>query len=533
MQRIELPTVDSTLRCGIMPQSLQMFKKVPRSSSLDEANRWCEHNFAACLEYMCGLNEKIASDMEGCSLQQFAESISGLSMSTSFSGIGGAELGVDSTYRMLSSLSSCECTMKHSWSCEKFPESQTELLMMDNRCDCLFTDVRGCLKDSIRNQLMNAAPTMAYEDLLKIFQKDCITDHSYCRIHNRNCKVIQCFLHVAGTECPAFSAQGLHQGVGSGKRVLSWLCWVKQRQLLLEPIICHENVGEFPLELLIVNFSRQYLVHPAMSHILCSSEMGQPYERVRRWSVMIRKDFIMSHIDSTLWSLAVFSDCYEVARRECDIDFSVYWFMSEENGIFAEVWEDEIQWAKERPRWNQDINRPAAERPDRASLEESLWDTLLNDVEIQWKSDYRKLASEGTCSLGQDPMKRPSCNNNKRTLHTFVSKVDMYYGQPQKRWLMWPEMMVVHNFPLIAAVRHWGLVCSFDKRREDFGFGPRSRYATIKQIGNGMSLCQSNFVFSFVICLVALSKITKASTSKRQLSESSLLEVARKIRCRS
>ena len=67
-----------------------------------------------------------------------------------------------------------------------------------------------------------------------------------------------------------------------------------------ESVIFHENVGEFPLQLLADELDKYYIVAPHCSKVLCASDYGQPYCRVRRLTILFHKRLAVPSLDFTL-----------------------------------------------------------------------------------------------------------------------------------------------------------------------------------------------------------------------------------------
>ena len=63
--------------------------------------------------------------------------------------------------------------------------------------------------------------------------------------------------------------------------------------------------------------------------------------------------------------------------------------------------------------------------------------------------------------------------------------------------------MLIHNYPMVEAARHFGLTSSFDKCRQLAGLGPRSKAQVISQVGNRMALCTENLGFNLIRTVVA------------------------------
>ena len=167
---------------------------------------------------------------------------------------------------------------------------------------------------------------MRHPDLVSIFQESNIVKHHgpYCAMHRCfTCSAGRATVHVAGTECPAWSAQGKRDGM-SGDRVLTWMVWVGQRRLLQEPVVLHENVGEFPLHQLQTELGDLIFNALLLGHVLARDfgiELTTAISSVRE-KVMRRSPHVFPrHQGASLEPAPTRAAAQEIWNREKEKEF--------------------------------------------------------------------------------------------------------------------------------------------------------------------------------------------------------------------
>ena len=221
---------------------------VPIAMNMRQASMWAEHNLERALAFCKGHGRER-------SVECFASTCHGTTLSTCFSGTGGAELSAQAECQALAFFSGCsleDVQFRTLWACESNKECQIELQMLPHPPECIFTDVTHTICDKILPTLRGNAKTMRYADLQKIMKHPvaarAVMPKGSCVKHpGRCCRITQADLHAAGTECPAWSSAGLKEGC-SGDRVLAWVAWVIARRKMQESVIFHENVDGFPFD---------------------------------------------------------------------------------------------------------------------------------------------------------------------------------------------------------------------------------------------------------------------------------------------
>ena len=92
-------------------------------------------------------------------------------------------------------------------------------------------------------------------------------------------------LHMAGTSCTAFAANGKQLGIRDAT-VLPFLAWVSLRMILQEPVVVHENSTRFPIKLLDRFFGHLYILEESD----CDSfSYGAPVRRNRKLTRMYHR----------------------------------------------------------------------------------------------------------------------------------------------------------------------------------------------------------------------------------------------------
>ena len=253
---------------------------VPEVHSLADLNRWAEHNLAVTSEFLTRHNS---------GLEEVASAARRITLSTSFSGIGAPEQAHSASGVAMSAfLGRLVSPGRHFFAIEVDQECQYELQMAPVSPECIFCNMLDSIAPKVRQTIVSNSNIISYEDMRRIFANPRVmTDRMPCAKHSKACEVKRAQLHVAGTECIAWSAQGQRQGVND-PRVVIFMAWIGQRRQIQEEIILHENVPQFPLSCMQQLLGDLYVVSEELSVVLNARDFGNPYERSRRWTLSTR-----------------------------------------------------------------------------------------------------------------------------------------------------------------------------------------------------------------------------------------------------
>ena len=477
-----------------------VLSQVPRPSNLVEVSRFAEHNLAITLERLRTLAPSSAS------LADIAEAARTLSMSTAFSGVGFPEqTHVNCCNTLASHLQEAVKPGLHLWAIEPEPANQQELLVSPGRPQCIHSDVRDAIQAKVRHMVSDAS--FSWDDMLRLFVKNNImTDMLPCVVHcgggrtagRRLCRTRRAKLHVAGTECVAFSSQGQQQRCHHERFILFFI-WAAHRRLTQEEFILHENVPNFPVRLLIDALGDLYfLVEDLSSAVFSSFQLGDPYDRRRRWTWLVHKRGItFNPIQELVPSWSVFIERY---FRECVCDWSNYYWQDEESTEYVQE-----LCAAQKLRSKKPTPIDTLTPGQLARYNSSPFYATLTTPELTWAFQYlENLCGEnGVCLLNQDPGRHPIHNRGSNRLPTILKHPDKYWSFKHGRWMFPQEVLVVHNMPM--KVGQFGAPCSFQQSRSLAGLPARRRNWYFQVVGNGMSMSQVDVCLQWLLTVMCLS----------------------------
>lgn len=470
----------------------------PRSvTGLDDLLRWAEHNLTVTCNFLDDLLGH--NDAE----ERLAAVMSETTMSSAFSGIGAPEQAHTSSCQVLTTqLSRRIAPGRHLFAIEQDTECQYELQMAPTKPECLFTDMLDAIADVARPILESQAASFSYADLLKIFREpNMVKERMHCLIAGKECLVKKARVHVAGTECTAFSSQGARAGTADRTRTIILFAWVAQRRMVQEDVIVHENVPLFPLSMLRETLGDIYLVEDEMSAVLDADCFGNPYNRSRRWSILVHRRALIFH--PTRNAVPAWEQFAKLYMRKCSADLDIYLWMEDEHPDL----EDEHKWASQRTKTLADAALPVERETEQAQKKRSSKFYLaLNSVERDWVEKYEQIRPEGVCLLGQDPMVHPHCTK-AANLMTVIRNPQLYWHHKRLRWMSPRELLTVHNYPTVPAHIVMGQTSCFNYDRQSFNFPPRRRLSMIRQAGNGMNVSVVDVALQFIwVHSIALQK---------------------------
>ena len=112
--------------------------------------------------------------------------------------------------------------------------------------------------------------------------------------------------------------------------------WIGQRRLIQEPLILHENVAQFPLEVLEAFLGDIYILSVNLTVLLWAYNFGNPYDRRRRWTYMPLKRSIVFSPERTL--VPPLEEFVKLYRRMCQVDLAIYLWMDDNDEELQRSW---------------------------------------------------------------------------------------------------------------------------------------------------------------------------------------------------
>lgn len=196
-----------------------------------------------------------------------------LVVTSSFSGAGFAELGLESLLASKNRVLTCARKVEIQQHCR-------EVLLSRDHSSCLFGDIMEMVPD-FEMGTEAKPPTCSSSGVIM----------AYCHQHCQLCPVApkkmfgQLQLEVAGPPCPPWSRFGCRRGE-SDRRHRAHDAWVALCRQEEPELILFENVVGFKLHLLNRNFADKYLVLP---EILDPRLFGVPMSRPRIYCLLVHK----------------------------------------------------------------------------------------------------------------------------------------------------------------------------------------------------------------------------------------------------
>jgi len=177
-------------------------------------------------------------------LSRAALAADGLSLSTSFSGIGAPEHAHDALCKALALRSGKTIRQHHLFAIDWNAGCRTELAQCPSPPQCIFGDIHGWLHARVQSKVVAQLKSFTLEQLMAIVtHANGLATTCYCHQHQTECPLRMATIHVAGPPCTDWSSFGSRLGEG-GKTALALAIWIGHRLKLREPIIIHENVEQ-------------------------------------------------------------------------------------------------------------------------------------------------------------------------------------------------------------------------------------------------------------------------------------------------
>lgn len=459
-------------------------------------------------------------------LQRLGRQLEGIRVSTAFSGIGAADVAVEAIAKGLEHHLQRPVRTVNCFAIEWSKEGQLELQCLPNPPQCLYGDIRGLIDLRIRGALLEAADRMDYDDLVRVAMSPSFCSAAApCLLHRRDCFCERADIHVAGPPCVDFSAVGKRQGV-QGPTLLPFLVWVAQRLRLQEPVILHENVPQFAVELLAQFFSQEYIIQ---SSVFNAFELGHACDRERRLTWLLHKAHVRAPLINWPGALPLF-------RRRCAMTWEAYlvsedaeqgreleWALARQRQRKGGEEAEEAQAASPGSKWSRSPTASPSHRarscqpehpraptsrrrlelllegstahpgplpPPRPRPGDLRFLQALTPMEKRYLDDYYTLCPTkyGVVQLNQNPLLHPMHNHGRPVLQCIVKSNHLLFSLEHQRWLTNTELLLALAFPAVPAFAPHGEQCSFSEPREHRGFTPRKCHIVAQQVGNSMNV---------------------------------------------
>ena len=176
-----------------------------------------------------------------------------------------------------------------------------------------------------------------FVDLFDLLRHGSTLQTAACCVHGIRCEPVRSDVDVTGTPCQDFAPNGNRMGV-NGPQWPVFLAWVTLILLLELPVVVHENVPQFDIEVLTMLMQHKYLIFSFMVDC-CSVGFGL-ISRKRRYTVMyhrVKTRLVCSPVwlhgqlaQAMAWDMTRtacrIADCFQADANEvaCEIAESCY-----------------------------------------------------------------------------------------------------------------------------------------------------------------------------------------------------------------
>ena len=467
----------------------RLFGESARVFTLDSCHSWCKR----ALEQV-----KASGAITWHNLQKLlAERV--ITTSTAFSGIGAPETADEIIAKTAAGflqehaseddghdgeeavpLEPLEFLPKHA--CEWYSKSQTVLLAQPGSDACLFGDILSFVPADKRDAWKKA--TNADERMVE-FNKMAngpIEREQDCLRHNKKCNICVTSKHTAGTPCQDFSSLGSRKQT-CGPRMVFFFAWVALVRNLLFPVLVHENVPEFGIDLLVQTLGDLYVM---IRILLDSKHFGLPMARPRQYTICLLKSMLDPHLRSVMPPLLCSFEKNQklLMHASAGMDFSAFMVATDEE------LEAERQWALKRPLVIDKMNEEETE-------DDGSFFIALTPGELERWEGYKQIRLGQCCDLGANPFKRPTSSKHGR-LQTFVKGSGLLFfdvtsqnkSQPNvgPRWMLPLEMLEAMGFPITESSQAASYGAAHAYSRGQPVLSDQSRASMSGQAGNSMAV---------------------------------------------
>lgn len=186
-------------------------------------------------------------------------------------------------------------------------------------------------------------PSMAVDLLGPLISEGrAVSDHAFCSVHKKMCRLRGAKRHIAGTSCVGFSQKGTGLML-SDPSIIHTLCWVALRLLLAEPDVTQENVTRCPVDLFARFMQKDYYIDVTK---MDSVQFGIAAARERQFIRFRHRAKIQSELSPLSMFMKRFFRAVEYSWKE-------HFFMMKEGcqqkGITPNEPRENLEWAAGRP----------------------------------------------------------------------------------------------------------------------------------------------------------------------------------------
>ena len=465
----------SLVRCNAMETH-----DVPCVETLDQCIKW----FDDCVGRYGG---------ERC-IKELADKLDGLVMSTAFSGIGAADVAMETLLHGIQTYTHLPVAYRNAFAIEYNEDCQKELQLLGTPPEHLFGDMLGFINRSIAGVFSKFRSRWGYVDYVKWLthpkpKKRLVQLHAQCILHPAcSCPAKRADLHVAGPPYVDFSSWSNDPGGLQGPQLACLMIWIGQRMQLEEPLILHENVpgvNASPIAPLQELLSEMYIIQTC---VFDSFNLGHAAHRERRITWMLHRKHVVS-TPSMHWSSAI-----ERFYRELKCSYHIYMIADEEK------LNEDLAWCENRSGVGVTSLAERSQHARNICSEHKGFATEVSDPDHRWfkalteKEQDRLVnywlrlsgysSSTTVCALGQDPHGRPLDNKGSKALMCLIRNTHIVWDFKHKRWLEPHELLLAQCFPVLGSSP---VTCSFSRDRPNH-WPRRTRNNMVHQAGNSMNV---------------------------------------------
>jgi len=454
-------------------------------------------------------------------LEELAEEMSSLTMSTAFSGIDTPGIGLHMIQECLNNVLqkrpgySEHGPFTNMWACESFGPSQRELKTAPNGPKCVFTDVEDFWQDDFKGALKRARTTGA-DVSYEIFKRAVLTGRSVqpkatCIVHKgKKCTAQRAKLHVAGTICIDFSKFGTRKKL-TGKSLGPFMAWIAMRRLLQEDTIWHENVPDFDPEILEELLGDIYRVESTIQN---SVDYGWPAQRERRWTFLSHRGCVGNPAMPVIaWG--------PLFHRHVTATWQVF-FCAPQHEIDAE-----LEWARSRAASG---TEPEEKLDDPRAAYRGAHFNALTGTE-KWRAITYGIKWPKCCySLGQNPGEGGlPVRSWEDVLQTLIMHCGLQYSWFHERWMVPNELLLTQGVPAYMELSPLPGVpmCSFNiympgrQRRDISGQAGNAMNTNVAGVLAAYSLlCVKKVIITEDELMAKMAKMTTAEAAEAASSSS-------------